>query len=350
MFSDKPSAATVSLIILTTIAVGYVLMIGKDLLLPLVIAMLVFYILLSLTAWQEQFKVKGYKLPFALRAGVAIAVVTGTVITLFSLAGSSVYGIAQQAPQYQQQVNAWVDEANKLLANYDMDASMMFSSFNITNLIRSIANAVTGFAQYTTLVVIYTLFLALEYKSFQRKLKEMYPQKSSYKKAVGTLQNLYRDVGAYLKVKALMSGLTGVISFGILTAGGVPYAPFWGVVIFALNFIPTVGSILAILMVVPAVALNLGMTWSTLYVALALIATQVVIGNILDPRAMGRSLNLSPLVILLSLAFWGTIWGPIGALLCVPLMVVLNIILAQFEETRPLAIILSQDGKVRKHT
>ena len=350
MFSDKPSAATVSLIILTTIAVGYVLMIGKDLLLPLVIAMLVFYILLSLTAWQEQFRVKGYMLPFALRAAVAIAVVTGTVVTLFSLAGSSVYGIAQQAPQYQQQVNAWVDEANKLLANYDMDASMMFSSFNITNLIRSIANAVTGFAQYTTLVIIYTLFLALEYKSFQRKLKEMYPQKSSYKKAVSTLENLYRDVGAYLKVKALMSGLTGLISFGILTAGGVPYAPFWGVIIFALNFIPTVGSILAILMVVPAVAINLGMSWPTLYVALALIATQVVIGNILDPRAMGRSLNLSPLVILLSLAFWGTIWGPIGALLCVPLMVVLNITLAQFEETRPLAIILSQDGKVRKHT
>ena len=350
MFNDKPSAATVSLIVLTTIAVGYVLMIGKDLLLPLVIAMLVFYILLSLTAWLEKFKIKGHSCPFPLRAGIAIAVVAGVVTSLFSLAGSSVYGIVQQAPQYQQQINMWMDEANKLLANYDMDASMMFSSFNITSLIRSTANAVTGFAQYATLVVIYTLFLALEYKSFQRKLKEMYPQKTSYDKAVSTLENLYRDVGAYLKVKASMSLLTGLISYAILAISGVPYAPFWGVVVFALNFIPTVGSIIAILMVVPAVAINLGLEWPTLLAALALIATQVIIGNILDPRAMGRSLNLSPLVILLSLAFWGTIWGPIGALLCVPLMVVINIILAQFEQTRSLAILLSQDGKVRKHT
>lgn len=350
MFTDKPSAATVALIIIATILVGYILMIGKDLLLPLVIAMLVFYILLSLTAWLEKFKVKGYGIPFPLRAGLAVATVTAVVMALFSLAGSSIYGIVQQAPQYQQQINTWIEEANKLLANYDMDASMMFSSFNITSLIRSTANAVTGFAQYTTLVIIYTLFLALEYKSFQRKLREMYPQKNSYKKAVNTLKNLYQDVGSYLKIKALMSFLTGIISFAVLEVGGVTYAPFWGVVIFALNFIPTVGSIIAILMVVPAVAINLGITWATLFTALGLIATQIVIGNILDPRAMGRSLNLSPLVILLSLAFWGTIWGPIGALLCVPLMVVINIILAQFRETRPLAILLSQDGKIREHT
>ena len=344
---NKPSAATVALIIIATIMVGYILMIGKDLLLPLVIALLMFYILQSMTKKLGKLQIKGCALPSPIRAGLSIAIVLGIVIYLFSLAATSVYGIVQQAPQYQQQINEWIREANMLLANYDIDASMLFSSINITNLIRGTANTITGIAQYSALVVIYTLFLALEYRSFQLKVKEMYPQNSSYKKAMTTLQRLSDDVGSYLKVKALMSFLTGLISYAILTTGGMPYAEFWGLVIFALNFIPTVGSILAVLMVVPAIAINLGVTISGGLIALGLIATQVIIGNILDPRAMGKSLNLSPLVILLSLAFWGTIWGPIGALLCVPLMVVLNIILAQFPQTRPLSIILSQDGKIR---
>ena len=327
--------------------VGYILMIGKDLLLPLVIALLMFYILQSMTKRLEKLQIKGCALPLPIRAGISIAIVVGIVVYLFSLAATSVYGIVQQAPQYQQQINEWIRDANTLLANYDIDASMLFSSINITNLIRSTANTITGFAQYSALVVIYTLFLALEYRSFRLKVQEMYPQSASYKKAMATLQRLSDDVGSYLKVKALMSFLTGLISYAILATGGVPYPEFWGLVIFALNFIPTVGSILSILMVVPAIAINLGVTISAGLVAFGLIATQVIIGNILDPRAMGKSLNLSPLVILLSLAFWGTIWGPIGALLCVPLMVVLNIILAQFPQTRALSIILSQDGKIR---
>ena len=347
--AQKPTAATVALIIIATILVGYILMIGKDLLLPLVIAMLMFYILLSMTKSLEALKINGYCLPLPLRAALSIALVVGVVLYLFSLAAGSIYGIVQQAPQYQQQINSWIDEANKLLANYEIDASMLFGSLNITSLIRSTANAITGFAQYAMLVTIYTLFLALEYKSFQRKLETMYPKKRSYEKALETLGNLSKDIGAYLRVKSFMSFLTGLISFGILSVGGVPYAAFWGLIVFALNFIPTIGSIIAVLMVVPAVTMTLGMTFESLIIALGLIATQFTIGNILDPRAMGKSLNLSPLAILLSLAFWGSIWGPIGALLCVPLMVALNIVLAQFPETRSLSILLSQDGKVREH-
>ena len=344
---NKLNGATISLIIITTILVGYILMIGKDLLLPLVIAILVFYILLSFTKKLEKCQIKGVMLPLPMRVGISTTVVAAVIVYVFSLAATSVYGIVQQAPEYQQQINIWVEQANTVLANYNIDASMLFSSLNITSLIRSTANTITGFAQYAAMVAIYTLFLALEYRSFQRKIKEMYPQPSSYKRITAILQSLSDDIGAYLKIKALMSMLTGVVSYAILTAGDVPFAAFWGLMIFALNFIPTVGSILSILMVLPTIAINLGVNINGFLVASGLIATQVVIGNILDPRAMGKSLNLSPLVILLSLAFWGTIWGSIGALLCVPLMVVLNIILAQFPQTRSFSILLSQDGKIR---
>ena len=144
-----------------------------------------------------------------------------------------------------------------------------------------------------------------------------------------------------------MSFLTGILSFFVMTLIGIDFAPFWALLIFLFNFIPTIGSILGVLF--PTLLALVQFEQGGVFVAtlILLLVVQLFVGNFLEPRLVGKSLNLSPMVILFSLVFWGQVWGVIGMLLCVPLMVMLNLVLAQFPKTRPIALMLSSQGDVR---
>ncbi len=143
-----------------------------------------------------------------------------------------------------------------------------------------------------------------------------------------------------------MSVLTGVLSYLILISFGLHNAEFWAIFIFLMNYIPTVGSLVSLVLTLLAMAVQITSLLMLLALAGALTAVHILVGNVIEPRYMGIHLNLSPLVILLSLAIWGSIWGVIGMLLCVPGMTMINIILANFPTTKPIAILLSADGKV----
>ena len=141
--------------------------------------------------------------------------------------------------------------------------------------------------------------------------------------------------------------MTGILSYGFLLVVGVDFAGVWGLLIFLLNFIPTVGSIIAtIFPALIALAQSDGYTLFFL-VLIGIGAFQICIGNILEPRMMGSSFNLSPIVILLNLALWGNIWGIPGMFLCVPFLIIVTIVLSHFPQTRPVAIMLSADGRLR---
>ena len=157
-------------------------------------------------------------------------------------------------------------------------------------------------------------------------------------------------------VVALMAGINEFFQIPFSTTGwkiargilGVLFiiAGFWAVMVFFFYYIPTIGSILAIL--APALLALVQFDHLTPFlVVLFVIGTiQIVMANVIEPAIMGRSLNLSPLVVIVSLMVWGTIWGVVGMFLCVPIMVVLLIVLAHFETTRPVAVLLSADGDI----
>ncbi len=131
-----------------------------------------------------------------------------------------------------------------------------------------------------------------------------------------------------------------------MAAVRVDLAVFWAVLRFILNFIPTIGSIIAVSFPILLSVVQFDSWLPTIILSIFLVSIQIVIGNILEPRFMGKSLNLSPLVIILSLSIWGSIWGVVGMFLCIPIMVILNIILAKFDKTRGLAVMFSARGKV----
>jgi predicted PurR-regulated permease PerM len=143
------------------------------------------------------------------------------------------------------------------------------------------------------------------------------------------------------------SSLTGILSYIFLRIVEVDFAGVWALLIFLLNFIPTVGSIIATIF--PAlIALAQSDGYALFLLVLVGIGVlQVCIGNILEPRLMGSSFNLSPIVILLNLALWGYIWNIPGMFLCVPFLIIITIVLSHFPQTRVIAVILSSDGRLR---
>ena len=321
----------------------FVLIIGKNLILPLVCAMFLFYLLINL-AYLLHNKLR---LPWMLAWIVSIGSVMVVLSVGFSLVVDSLYAVIQQAPDYQTKATEFLSHLTLGFDGHDIQPQKVLEHLSLPDILSSIASSVASIAKYTILIGIYTLFIGLEYRSFLPKLKAICNTDRRYNAAERIVQDILRDVGKYFRIKSLISMTTGILSYLVLKFAGVSYAEFWGVCIFALNYIPTLGSILGVVIVLPVVLVQFTSIPVFVVIAGLLIAIQAIMGNFVEPRLMGRSLNLSPLVILLALAFWGTIWGPIGALLCVPLMVVINIIMAKLPATRSIAIMLSESGRIR---
>jgi predicted PurR-regulated permease PerM len=189
----------------------------------------------------------------------------------------------------------------------------------------------------------------LEQGNFDQKITALFSRSGQEDDARKIIERVRNDIQKYISIKMFTSSLTGLLSYGFLLAVGVDFAGVWGLLIFLLNFIPTVGSIIATIF--PAmIALAQSDGYSLfLLVLIGIGVLQIAIGNILEPRLMGSSFNLSPIVILLNLGLWGYIWGIPGMFLCVPFLIILTIILSHFPQTRSIAIILSSDGLLRSH-
>ena len=140
--------------------------------------------------------------------------------------------------------------------------------------------------------------------------------------------------------------MTGLLSFLVLIYIGVDLSALWAFLIFLLNFIPSVGSLIATAFPSVFYIFQTGSISGFFYVLLGVGIIQIFIGNFVEPKIMGDKLNLSPLAVIISLFFWGLIWGIIGMLLSVPFLAMQMIIFSQFKETRPIAVILSRTGDI----
>ena len=153
-------------------------------------------------------------------------------------------------------------------------------------------------------------------------------------------------IGAYLALKTFLSILLGLTSWIVMAFMGLEFAAFWAVLIALLNYVPYIGSFLGVLFPVTMAIVQFANPNDVLAVFLPLTALQFLIGNFLDPYVMGNSLNLSPFAILVSLAAWSALWGIPGAFLAVPITAIMAIVFSEFAGTRPIAVLLSRDGRL----
>lgn len=210
-----------------------------------------------------------------------------------------------------------------------------------------------GFLRGLTLVVIYMLFIFAEQAVFRRKILAVAGERRD--EAAEMLDTMGKGIQKYLGVKTVVSLATGALCFTALMLLEIPYAPLFGFLTFLLNYIPTFGSIIASFFpTATALAMEGGGAQPAIIVMVVYLAVNFALGNFIEPKILGRELNLSPLVIIISVVVWAGLWGVVGTFLAVPLTSSLQIILASREQTRPIAMLMSigppkeEKGKKRR--
>ncbi|MEE3199207.1 MAG: AI-2E family transporter, partial [Planctomycetota bacterium] len=205
-------------------------------------------------------------------------------------------------------------------------------------------SALTGVIADAFFIFVTVLFILGEASTFAGKLELAF---GKGQKTLGPFEEFLNSVNRYLIIKTGTSILTGVVVWIFLAILGVKFAPLWGLISFLLNYIPTLGSILAAIPPVMLALVDIGLG-GAVGVAAGQAVINVAIGNVLEPRLMGKELGLSALVIFISLAFWGSVLGIGGALLSVPLTVAVKIALNVREDTRWLAILMGSQAGARE--
>ena len=341
-----PQALTAT--ILTITAIIAFLVVGKSLLVPFAIALIVWYVIDAIALKIRQFAIHGIQ-PFQ---HVSLFLALVVVILLFSgminMIGDTVEQVRIAAPDYQDNVVKILDRFASVTGVEVAPAIQHWAKdLNIGGVIGDFAAAIMALAGNAGLVAIYVAFLLLEERYFGIKLRIMFPDADRRKKVNQMLEAIQVQIRQYVYIKTMVSALTGIVSYAILLWVGVDYAPFWALLIFMLNYIPTIGSMIAVLLptALSLVQFDTFGPFMTLLVSLGTV--QMLIGNLLEPRLMGSSLNLSPLVVILALSLWGQMWGVTGMFLSVPITVITMIVLANFPQTRAIAVAMSENGRLK---
>ncbi|MCU0794785.1 MAG: AI-2E family transporter [Akkermansiaceae bacterium] len=214
----------------------------------------------------------------------------------------------------------------------------------VWNLGTGLLGSVVSFLGTSLVVIILTVFMLTEARMFGRRMEAVCEAKGPN---IQRMLSAVKDTQRYLGIKTAISLATGLLAALLCWAANLDFWPLWGIVAFALNFIPVVGSIIA---AVPAVLLALLVSGPTqgIVIASGYFVINTFLGNFLEPMLMGRRFGLSTLVVLISVMFWGWLWGPVGALLAVPLTMMVKVILDNSEEFRWIAVAIGSESKPPK--
>lgn len=308
------------------------------LLLPFLVAVFLSMLAAPVVLWIEQKGVNS-----ALAVLTTMIVVLGVIIGFGALLTTSVAGFEQALPGYRIALDSMFRQVVDGLARQGIDLSDSLQREAIepgmvVGMAGSFMGGVLAALSNTALVVFTMVFILLEVAGFPGKLRAALGRPDA---DLSEFTEIMAEVQRYLGMKTLVSAVTGLCATLLLTVVGVDFALLWGLVAFLLNFIPTVGSIIAALpaMAVALVQPDLG-PLPMVVVGLGYLIINTLIGNIIEPQLVGRRLGLSPLVVFLSLVFWGWVWGPVGMLLSVPLTISVRIILERSEDLQWVAVLL----------
>ena len=325
-------------------ATMYLLVAGRGLILPAVLGVVLWYMVDSLADVLEQRRLGRFKLPRPIALLAAICTMGGLLWIVGRTVTRNVSAVAAAAPTYEIRLQRLLDQgAHMLRIENAPTISELFDRISLAETLGSLAAAAASIVSVTGIVLIYAGFLFVEQVSFRHKLTIIFGEGDRLR---SVLSQIDRDIRVYIRIKTTLAVITSALAYIVMAWVGVDFAAFWAVMVFFFYYIPTVGSILAI--VAPALLTLVQFDHlSPFLIVLFVIGTiQIVMANVVEPAIMGRSLNLSPLVVIFSLVVWGTLWGVVGMFLCVPMTVILLIVLAHFKTTHPVAVLLSADGKV----
>ncbi|MDG2344375.1 MAG: AI-2E family transporter [Flavobacteriales bacterium] len=321
---------------------------GQSIIIPFIFALLLWFTVRILSSLTDKVGFFKKYLPKWIKKLISTAILFFAITFFAQVVISSVNTITKSHHNYDENIELIIEKIN---IQFGIDTKSWVDN-NIKNievgqLIKSFLDALSSIVGNAFMIMLFAIFIFIEETNFQSKIKQLIERSPDrFSKLNATLSKIEWSIARYLGIKTIVSLLTGILSFIILKIVGVHYAVFWAFLIFLLNFIPTIGSLLAT--VFPAVfcLLQFGEFTQCLMVFFIVGSIQVFIGNVLEPKWMGNSMNISPLIAIIALVFWGAIWGTTGMILSIPITVILIIVCSQFQSTKPIAMLLSEKGKI----
>ncbi len=336
--AEQGILVTGSMLVIAAVAITVALIWARAVMVPFVLALLLTYMVTPIVdVLQTRLRV-----PRFLALLAAFVVIAAGISVLVLLLVTSVEGLADNAAQYEQtwnQLVGWAQQTYLELSDRfgvdlgleaqvnDLAAQLGELPIMALGWAKNTAGGVLNFLSTAFLVLIFVIYLILGHTPSEKRK--------------GLWAEVDRKVRRYIVTKVLTSATTGVLTGVILWLLGVDLALVFGMMAFLLNFIPSIGSIIATLLPLPIALMQFGFGWELAAVLVLPGSVQMTIGNGIEPKIMGDSLDLHPITILLTLIFWGLVWGPVGMLLAAPITAVLKIVLERFDTTRPVAQLLA---------
>ena len=323
---------------------------AKEILVPVLLAAFI-----AIISAQPLFWLRKKGLPNWLSLLVVVLGVFLITVAVGSLVGASIKDFTENLPAYENKLNQQKSLIMEWLPKLGIDATAGIDIIQVINpgaamkftgrLLNGIGNALAN----AFLIIMTVIFILMEAASFPKKLAAISPGNDPEENVTpGRVDEFLATVNQYVAIKTIVSIITGIIITTYLSLLGIDYALLWGLLAFALNYVPNIGSIIAAIPSVMLAIIQFGPV-RALVVATGYVAVNVVMGSIVEPRYMGRGLGLSTLVVFLSLLFWGWVLGPVGMLLSVPLTITAKIALDSKEDSRWISILLGPEPRLRKN-
>ena len=331
------------LLVLTLAIVGLIQ--GAGFLVPLTFATLTFVLLIAVIDRIAEIRIAGLGLPRWLAHVFGILLVFAGLGLILQILGNQADAVAAAIPRYTERFEGLLAGLISLVGRENADAAReALQGMDMSDWLGGVIDSAGGFLSGLFLVLLYVPFMMAERAPMRRKFALAAPDRATGAEIRRVIASITFGLRRYIGVKTFVSVLTGLASYAVMKPLGLDFAETWAVLAFALNFIPSIGSILGV--VAPALVALVQFDTLTpfLVIVLGCGTVQFSIGNILEPALTGRSLHLSSLLVILALTFWSAIWGVAGAFLSVPITVCLTIIFAHVPALRWLAVLMSGDG------
>jgi predicted PurR-regulated permease PerM len=331
-----------AVVVLAVIAAGATLYWLSDILTPLALAVFLAIMIDSFA------RVLEHRLPgVSRRAALPLAVALSLVIF-----GGSAFFVAENATAFAGQLGDYAARLNALISRVagllgvhaEVSITTLVQQLDPAKYIGMVAKGLQNFASTASFVLVYAGFIMASRRSFERKMVSLFRTRDERQEAVAAFLRIRDGVEQYLWVQTITGLMIAVSTWVAMAAVGLKDAAFLAFLIFIVAYIPVIGGFIAIVVPPLFALLQFDSLWQAIVLLIVGNGIGVVVGNFIYPRMQGRSLNIDPVVVLLALAFWGAIWGLAGAFLSTPLTVMAMVILAQFEGTRWIAVLLSEDG------
>ncbi|MDA3924207.1 MAG: AI-2E family transporter [Kiritimatiellae bacterium] len=326
---------TALLSVIALIMACTVLNVCKSVVIPLIFAFLLSYLVSPILTFLKKLKV-----PAPLGVLIIILLLLGATYLFGAFMYQRVYAFVEESPKYQE---SFMEISKSVTSRWKIDTSSLDEinwTKEITPRVMSITGSFVDFMSKSALVMFFLIFMLLEQGGLKRRLSSALDKKQAGKisDAVTAITN---QIGRYLKIKMMVSVVTGTLVWLVLALIGVDFAITWGVLAFFLNFIPNIGSILSTIPpIFVAFVENYPRPLPVILAAIGLLLIQICMGSIIEPKMQGKGLNLSPVVILFSLVFWGWLWGIPGMLLSVPITSSIKIACENIEALKPVAVFM----------